>query len=183
MFAVTAAFSAYGVSYYRKNGSSPEYSIRDGEHLAIEDHDFSADIGNKTNDHENMQPDHANDDGTRIMHTNVEEQTHPSGPITWNMQQPHTAPAELGSEHIDTSYHSGGHPYGPPQQIQSQPPYYHPTDNARYNTYPSNQSQMGGELPIQIGGPPSRHDLALEYDHGGYGNGGRVEFPEGNYGR
>ena len=183
LFAVTAAFSIYGVSYYRKNGSSPEYSIRDVEHLPSENHDFSADIGNKPNDHENMPPNHANEDGTRFMHTNTEEQTHPSGPVPWNMQQPHTAPAELGLQPIDTSYHVGGHPYGTSQQIQSQPSYHYAADNARYNTQPSNQSQVVGELPVQIGGPPSRHNIALGYDHGGYGNGGRVDFPEGNYDR
>ena len=42
LFAVTAAFSIYGVSYYRKNGSSPEYSVQDAGHLPIEHHDFSA---------------------------------------------------------------------------------------------------------------------------------------------
>ena len=183
MFVVTAAFSIYGVSYYRKNGSSPEYSIRDGEHLPIEDHDFSADVGNKTNDEDKIQPKDDNDDGARFKYTNIEEQTHPSGPVTWNMQQPHAAPAELGLEPIDTSYDSGGHPYGASQQIQSQPSYPHEADNARYNTHPSNQSRVVAELPIQIGGPPPRHDLALEYDHGGYRNGGGVDFPEGNYGR
>ena len=183
MFAVTAAFSIYGVSYYRKNGSSPEYSIRDGENLPIENPNFSADVGNKPNDHENTQPDHANEDGPQYMYTNTEQQIHPSGPIAWNLQQPHTAPAELDFEPIETSYHGGGHPYESSQQIQPQPSYHYPADNARYNTYPSNQSQVVGELPTQIGGSPSRHNLALEYDHGGYRNEGRVDFPEGNYGR
>lgn len=183
LFAVTSAFSIYGVSYYRKNGSSPKYAIRDEENLQVENHDFTTDIGNNTNVHENMQSNHANEDGNQFMPTNTEEQTHPSGPVAWNMQQPHTAPAELGFEPIDTSYHAGGHPYGTSQQIQSQPSYHYPAENARYDNRPSNQSQVVGELPIQIGGHPSRHDLALEYDHGGYRNAGRVEFPEGNYGR
>ena len=183
LFAVTAAFSIYGVVYYRKNGSSPEYSIRGEEHLPVENHDFTPDIGNKPNDHENMQPNYANEEGNRFTYTNIEEQTHPSGPVAWNMQQPHTAPAELDFEPIDTSYHAGGHPYGTSQQIQSQTSHHYLAENARYNTHPSNQSQVVGELPAQVGGPPSRHNLALQYDHGGHGNVDRVDFPEGNYGR
>lgn len=42
LFAVTAAFSIYGVSYYRKYGSSPEYSVQDADHLPIEHHYLSA---------------------------------------------------------------------------------------------------------------------------------------------
>lgn len=55
LFAVTAAFSVYVVSYYRKNGSSPEYSVQDADHLPIEHHDPSAGTNFKSNDHENMQ--------------------------------------------------------------------------------------------------------------------------------
>ena len=192
LFAVTAAFSIYGVSYYRKNGSSPEYSVRDAEHLPIEDHDFSADTSDKFNDHENLQLNHADGDEARFGRTIAEERTHPSGPIAWNLQQqqlqqqpppPHTAPAELGFEPFDTTYRGSGQPYEYSQQSQTLPPYQYPANNSRYDTGRSNESQGVGELPTQSGGGPSRHDLALEYDHGGYGTGGKVNFPEGDYGR
>ena len=99
------------------------------------------------------------------------------------MQQPHTAPAELGLEPDDTNYYAGGHPYETTQQPPSRPTYHYPAENPQYNTHPSNESHFAGELPTQIGGPPSRHDLAIGYDHGGYGSVGRVDFPEGHYGR
>lgn len=183
LFAVTAAFSIYGVFYYRKNGSSPEYSVRDAEHLPIEDHDFSADTSDKLNDHENTQLNHAHGTEPPFARTNAEEQTHPSGPITWNLQQPHTAPAELGFEPVDTSYHSSGHPYEYAQRSQSQPNRQYTANDSGYDRDRFNESQVAGGLPTRTGESPSRHNLALEYDHGGYGTGGRVGFPEGDYGR
>ena len=186
LFAVTAAFSIYGVSYYRKNGSLPEYSIQDAAHLPIEDQDFSAETSDKLSDPENVQLNHSDEDHTPFTHTNVEEQTHPSGPITWNLQQSHTAPADLGFEPVDTSYYGGGHSYESSQRPQSRPTFQYSVNNSGYDTHPSNESQsMGGlqPLPMQIGGPPSRHNLAMDFDHGGYASGGRVDFPEGDYGR
>ena len=143
------------------------------------------DTNDKLNDHENMQPSQSNEDETPFPHTNAEEQTHPSGPITWNLQRPNDAPAELGFEPIDTSYH-GGHPYESLQQPQSRPIFQYSASNSRYDTHHFNESQYVGELeplPLQTGGRPSRPNLALEYDHGGYASGGRVDFPAGDYGR
>ena len=183
LFAVTAAFSIYGVSYYRKNGSSPEYSVQDADHLPIEHHDFSAGTNFKPNDHEDMQLNPANGAETRFTHMNAEDQNSPSGPIAYNLQQPHTAPAELGYEPADTGHYGGGHPYESSQRPQSQPTYQYPANNFPYDTHHYNESQAVGGLPTQIGGGPSGHQLALDYDHGGYGSGGRVNFPEGDYGR
>ena len=183
LFAVTAAFSIYGVSYYRKNGSSPEYSVPDAEHLPVEDHDFSADTSDKLNDHENMQLNHANGDEPPFARTNAAEQTHPSGSIAWNLQQPHTAPAELGFEPVDTSYHGTRHPYEYAQRSQSQPIHQYTANDSRYDLDRFNESQVGGGLPMQTGVGSSRHNLALEYDHDGYGTGGRLDFPDGDYGR
>ncbi len=186
LFVVTTAFSIYGVSYYRKNGSSPGYSIKDSEHLPIEDQDFSADTNDKLDVHENMQFNNADEDETPFSHTNVEERTHPSGPITWNLQQPHTAPAELGFEPVHTSYYGGGQPSESSQQSQSRPNFQNSVNNSGYDLHHSNGSQFVGglrPLPMQIGGRPSRHNFAMDFDHGGYASGGRVDFPEGDYGR
>lgn len=183
LFAVTAAFSVYGVSYYRKNGSSPEYSVPDAEHLPIERHDYSASTSDKLNGNENMQLNHANGDEPPFARTNAEAQTHPSGPIAWNLQQPHTAPAEPGFEPIDTSYYSSGHPYEYTQRSQSQPIHQYAANESRYHADRFNESQIVGGLPMETGGGASRHNLALEYDHGGYGTGGRVGFPDGDYSR
>ena len=183
LFAVTAGFSIYGVLHYRKNGCLPEYAVQDTEHLPIEDHDYSADTSDKLNNYGNMQPNHANEVEAPFTHTNAEEQTHPSGPITWNLQQPHTAPAELGFEPVDTTYHSGGHPYGSSQQPQSQPAYHYSAHDSRYDTHHSNESHFVGGLPVQSGRGQSRHNLAQDYDHGGYGNSGTVDFPHGDYSR
>ena len=170
LFAITAAFSIYGVSYYRKNGSLPDYM----------------DTSDKFNGLENMQPNHSDEGETQMPHTNAEEQTHPSGPITWNLQQPPLAPAELGFEPVDTSYHSGVHLYEPVQRPQSRPAFQYAANNSQYDTHPSNESQFVGglePLPLPIGGRPSRHNLAMDYDHGGYASAGRVNFPEADYGR
>ena len=183
LFTVTAAFSIYGVSYYRKNGSSPEYSVQDADRLPIEDQDFLAGTNDKVNDHENMQLNPANGAETGYTHRSAEEQSLPSRPIAYNLQQHHTAPAELGYEPADTGHYSGGHPYESSQRPQSRPIYQYPANNSAYDTHHSNESQVVGGLPSQIGGGPSGHHLALEYDHGGYGSGGRVNFPEGDYGR
>ena len=186
LFAVTAAFSIYGVSYYRKNGFSPEYSIQDAEHLPIEDQNFSADPSDKLNDHENVQVNHSDEDETTFPHTNTEEPTHPSGPITWNLQKPHMAPTDLGFAPVDTSYYGGGHAHESSHESQSLPTFQYPAHNIPYNTHHSNESQfMGGSKPspMQIDGRPSRHNLALDFDHGGYASGGRVDFPDGDYGR
>lgn len=110
LFAVTAAFSMYGVSYYRNNGSSPEYSVQDADHLPTEHHDFSACTDFKPNDHEDMQLNPANGADTRFTHMNPEDQNSPI-PIAYNLQQPHTAPAELGYEPADTGHYGGGHPH------------------------------------------------------------------------
>lgn len=186
LFAATAAFSIYGVSYYRKNGSSPEYSTPFTEHLPIEDQDFSADTSDKLNNHEHMQLNQLGGDETPFTHTNAEVQTHTSGPITWNLQQPHITPSEPGFEAVDTSYYSGGHPSEASQRPQSQPAFQYLAKNPPHDTYHSNESQFVGglePLPTQPGGGPSRYDLALEYDHGGYAGGNRVYFPEGDYDR
>lgn len=186
LFAVTAAFSIHGVYYYRKNGSSPEYSIQDAENQPIEDQDYSANTSDKLNDHENMQLNKSDEDETPITHTSAEEQTHPSGPITWNLQQPHTALDELGFEPVDTSYYSSKHPYESLQRPQSRPSSQYPANTPGYEMYHPNESHfIGGlrPLPVQVGGGPSRHNLALEYDHGGYASGDRVSFPEGDYSR
>ena len=181
LFAVTAGFSIYGVLHYRKNGSLLEYAVQDAEHLPVEDHDYSADTSDKLNDHENLQLNHANE--ASLTHTNTEEQTHPSGPIAWNLQQPHTAPAELGIEPVDTSYNGGGHPYGSSHQPQSQPTYQYSAHGSRYDMHHSNESHFVGGLPVQSGGGQSRHNLAQDYDHGGYGSSGTVDFPHGDYSR
>lgn len=186
LFAVTAAFSIYGVVYYRKNGSSPEYSIRGAEHLPTEDQRFPADTNDKLNEPENVQLNRSDEDENRFSHTNVEEPTHPSGPITWNLQRPHNRAAELVSAPVDTSYYGGGHSYESLQPPQSRPAIPYPANTAPYDTHPSNQSQfVGGPEPLamQTGERPSRHNLALDYDHGGYASGGRVDFPEADYGR
>ena len=182
MFAITAAFSVYGVLYYRKNGSSLAYAIQDADRLPIEDHNFPADRNSKLSDHETTQPNHANENGTQFTNPNTEEPTHPSGPIAWNMQQPQNTPAELGLEPVDTSYHSG-YPYETSQGPQPRPMYHYPDNYAQYHTHFPNESRPMGELPTQVGESPSRHNLALQYDHGGYGNSGRVDFPEGDYSR
>lgn len=185
LFAVTVAFSVYGVSYSRKNGSLPTYSIQDPQHLPIEDQDSSADRSDKVNDHENIQLNNSEGYGTPFMHSNAEEQTHPSGPITWNLQQPHTAPAELGVQPVQTDYYGGGHHYGFSQQAQSQPVFPYSSNDSRYDTLPSTEGQVGRfqPLPSQVGGHPPRRDLAVDLDHGGYASGGRVDFPEADYGR
>lgn len=186
LFAVTAAFSIYGVSYYRKNGSLPEYFIQDAEHLPIEDQDFSADTSDKFNGHEDMQLNHSSEVESPFPQTDAEEQTHSSGPVTWNLQRPLIAPAEAGFEPVDTSYYGGGHPYESSQQPQSGPTFQYPANGSRYDTHHSNESQFVGGLkpsPMQIGGYPPRQDMALDYDHGGYASSGRLDFPEGHYGR
>lgn len=183
LFGVTAAFAIYGVIYYRKNGSLPDYSIQDEEHLPFEDSDFSADTSDKLNNHENMQLNHSDEEEAPLTHAHAEEPTHPSGPITWNLQQPHT---ELEFVPVDTSYYSGGHPYESSQQPQSQPTFQYSANNSRYETHYSNESQFVGglkPLPVQDGGRLSRHNLALDFDHGGYASSGRVDFPEGDYSR
>lgn len=183
LFAATAAFSIYGVSYYRKNGSSPEYSVQDADHPPIEDQGILADTSDKLNGHENMQISHSHEHETRVTHTNAEEQIHPSGPIPWNLQQPSTIHAELSSEPVDTSYHGGRNSYESMQQPQSQPTYQYSANNPRYDMHHSNMSQFVGGAPTQIGGRPSRQNLALTYDHGGYATTGTVDFPEGDYAR
>lgn len=186
LFAVTTAFSIYGVSYYRKMGSLPGYSFSDAQHLPIEDQDFSADTSDKVNDHENVQLNHSDQNQTPLPHTNTEEPTHPSGPITWNLQNPQIAPAELGFEPVDTGYHGGAQAYEPSQRPQSRPPFQYSANNIPYDTHHSNESQFVGGLkpwPTQIDGRPPRHNLAIDFDHGGYASGGRVDFPEGDYGR
>lgn len=186
LFVVTTAFSIYGVSYYRKNGSLPEYSSQDAEHSPIEDQDFSADTSDKFNAHETMQLNHSSEEETPFPQRNTEEQTYSSGPITWNLQRPPTAPADVGFEPVDTSYYGSGHAYEPSQRPQSGPTFQYSANDSRYDTHHSSESQsVGGlkPLPMQIGGYPPRHDFSLDYDHGGYASGGRVDFPEGDYGR
>ena len=186
LFAVTAAFSISGVSYYRKNGSLPEYSSQDAEHLPIEDQDFLADTVDKFNDHENMHLNHSSEEEASLPQNNTEEQTHSGGPITWNLQRPLTAPAEVGFEPVDTSYYGGENPYQSSQRPQSRPTIQYPANSSRYDTHHSNESHFIGGLtpsPMQIGQISPRQDLALEYDHGGYASGGRVNFPEGQYSR
>lgn len=186
LFVVTAAFSIYGASYYWKNGFLPHYPVQDAEHLPIEDQDFSVDASDKLNDHENMQLNHSDEDEIPFTHTNAKEQTHPSGPITWNPQQPHSVPAELGFGPVDTVYYGGGHPYETSQRPQSQPIFQYSANKSPYDTHHSNESQfMGGlkPLPAQAGERPSRYNLAMNFDHGGYASGASVDFPEGDYGR
>ena len=169
LFALTSAFSIYGVLYHRKNGSIPQYSARDPERLPNEHHDLSTNASDKLNDDPSLPLDHSNGGQYPPMHADTEEQTHPGGPITWNLQQPHTAPAELGVASDETTYYGGRHGY---------PPY----DAGR----PNNSQVGGGSIPspsIHTGGHPSRQNLAQEYDHGGYASGGRVDFPEGDYSR
>ena len=185
LFAITVAFSISGVYYYRKDGSPPGYSIQDAERSSIQDQGQSADANDKLNDHENVQPSHSNEDDTAIPYTNAEEQTHPSGPITWNLQRPQDAPAELGFDPIDTSYY-GGHPYDPSQRPLPQPTFQNSASGSRYDEQHSNETQFVGgleHLPVPTGGRPPRHNLAMEYDHGGYASGGTVDFPAGDYGR
>ena len=184
LFAVTTVFSVYGVIYQRKNGSLPEYSVQDADRLPIEAHDFSMETGDKLNDRLDTQ--HHRSDERPYTQTNIKEQTHPGGPITWNLQQPHAAPAELGDEAIDPSYYGSRQRYESSQRLQSQITFDHPDLDPRYDMGQSNNSQvMGGlkPIPMQNGGHPSRQNLVQEYDHGGYGSGGTVNFPEGNYGR
>lgn len=182
LFAITATFSIYGVLYYRKNGFSPQYSVKDSEQLPIEDHDSLADPSDKLRDPENMQLHHPDEDETNFTHNSAGVQIHPNGPVTWNLQQPHTVPAELGLE-PDTSYHGGGNPYEIAQRAHSPPYLQYSASNSPYDTGRSNGSYSVGGLPTQNGGRPSRQNLALEYDHGGYAHGGRVDFPEADYGR
>ncbi len=186
LFAVTAGFSIYGVFFYRKNGSLPEYSVQDAEHLPIEDQGFATDISDKFENHQRIQLDHPDQGETQFTHMNVEEQTHPSGPIPWNLQQPRTAPAELGYDPVDTSYYGSGHPYEPTQQPPPQPTLQRPDNNSALDTgFPNEGQSMGGlrPLPLNVGGHSSSQNLALQYDHGGYASGGRVDFPEGDYSR
>ena len=184
LFAVTVAFSVYGVSYSRKNGSLPIYSVQDTQHLPVEDLDFSADTSDKLNDHENINLNNSEEYRTPFMHSNAEEQTHPSGPITWNLQQSHTASTELGIQNVETDCYGGGQHYESSQHPQSQPFLQYSANESRYDILPSTESQVGRfqPLPLQVGGRPPRHDLAMDLDHGGYA-GGRVDFPEANYGR
>lgn len=189
LFALTSAFSIYGVLYYRKNGTLPQYSIQEAQHLPIEDQDFSADTSDKLNDHDNVQLNHSTESEIPFPSTNTESQTHPSGPIPWNLQSPPTAPAELAFEPVDTSYHGGVHAFEPLQRPQSRPsfPYSAGNGSLPYDTHHSAESQFGGGLkpwPAQNDARPSRQNLALDFDHGGYASGGaRVDFPEGDYGR
>ena len=184
LFAVTVAFSVYGVSYSRKNGSLPNYTVQDIEHLPVEDQDFSADRSDKLNNHGNIQLNNSEEYGTPFTYSNAEEQTHPSGPITWNLRQPHTAPAELGVQPVQTDYYGAGHHYGSSQQPQSRPVFPYSPNDSRYDTLPSTESQVGRSQPLpQVGRPPPRRDLAMDLDHGGYAGGGRVDFPEADYGR
>ena len=99
-------------------GSSPEYSVQDADHLPIEHHDFSAGTSFKPNDHENMQLNPANGADTRFTHMNPEDQKSPI-PIAYNLQQPHTAAAELGYEPADTGHYGGGYPHESSQRPQS----------------------------------------------------------------
>lgn len=163
----------------------PSYSIQDTQHLPVEDQGFSADRTDKLNGHENIQLNNSEEYGTPFTHSDAEEQTHPSGPITWNLQQPQTAPAELGIQPVQTDYYGGGHHYESSQQPNSQPVFQYSANDSRYDTLPSTESQVGRlrPLPSQVGGRPPRRDLAMDLDHGGYAGGGRVDFPEADYGR
>ena len=164
----------------------PEYSIQDTEHLPIEDQGSATDTSDKFDDHQSTQLDHPDQGESQFTHMNVEEQTHPSGPIPWNLQQTHTAPAELGYDPVDTSYYGSGHPYEPTQQPPSQPTLQRPGNNSALDTgFPNEGQSIGGlrPLPLNVGGHPSSQNLALQYDHGGYASGGRVDFPEGDYSR
>lgn len=185
-FVVTAAFSIYGLSYYRKNGFLPEYSIHDTEHLPIEEQYFSADTNDKLNNHENMQLNHPDEEETTLAYTNAEEHTHSGEPIVWTLQQPHIAPAELRFEPANNSRNGSGYSYEPSLRPQSRPNFQYSANDSRCDTHPSDKSQLVGglkPLPMQIGGRPSRQDLAMDFDHGGYASGGQVDFPEGDYGR
>ena len=188
LFAVTAAFSIYGVSYYRKNGSLPEYSVQDAEHLPIEEQNFSAVPGDKLNGHENMQLNRPDEEDAHFPHTNGAEINRPSGPNTWDLQQPHTAPTDSGFEPVElnASYYGVRHPYDSSQQSQSQPTFQDSATNSPYHTPRSNERQRLGALeplPAQMQGGVYQRNLALDYDHGGYASGGRVDFPQGDYDR
>ena len=186
LFAITAAFSVYGVVYYRKNGSLPDYTVRGVDHLPVEEQNVSEDTSDKFNQQQTMHPNNSSGGEIQFVHTNAEEQTHPSGPGAWTQQQPQMTPAELGHEEVDTSYLGAGRPYEYPQRHQSPPAFPSLAHQPPYDNGPSHGSQSVGDfgpLPMQIQGRPSGHNLALNYEHGGYPGGGRVDFPEGDYGR
>ena len=198
LFGLSTAFSIYGVSFYRQNGHLPGPSEKVSEPLQTsegqeDDYNFSAiphdRLGTTPGRHE--MPSHGRDeDEMSSLHTDPERDSGPNTnrPLSWQQQPTPELPNDPSFEPVDTSYHGGGQAYDPISH-PSPPSRYQPRVPSPYNnefTMHSNESHfVGGRDPRRgpDAGDPFSDDLALSHDHGGYGGGGHVGFPEGNYHR
>lgn len=202
LFALTTAFSIYGVSFYRRNGHMPEYSTKAAEPISGEDVDennynFSSNPDDRLDgpaERQEMRPDGRDEDEMSSLHSDPEHGSHlhTGRPMSWQRQPTPDLPVDPSFEPLDTSYHGAGaqQPYDPAPPRYSSPldQNHDRTPSPRYNdfTMHSNESHfVGGSNPGQlpIAGDPFRDDLALSHDHGGYGGGSHLGFPEADYHR
>lgn len=202
LFALTTAFSIYGVSFYRRNGHLPESSKQTAEPLSGEDVDennynFSANPDDRLEGHaprQDSRPHGRDEDEMSSLHSDPEHGARPQvgRPLSWQRQPTPDLPVDPSFEPLDTSYHGAGaqQEYDPAPPRYSSPPGQTNgrTSNPRYNdfTVHSNESHFVGGLDagqVPVAGDPFRDDLALSHDHGGYGGGNHLGFPEADYHR
>jgi len=89
LFALTTAFSIYGISYYRANGSMPASTTKTPEAILAEDQDedniFSSNPHDKLDQQQEMQPVHRDEDEVSSLHpTDTEAASHEQERIIWH---------------------------------------------------------------------------------------------------
>jgi len=194
LFALTTGFSIYGVLYFRNHGYIPgANNERPLPHHDEETDDlaFSAQTYDKLDQQrdEEMQRAHPtpqNADDTLPFHNDPEQAQSSQQPSSWDRYPSPVSSLQPSLERTDTTYHGWNQeyypsrPHPPAQSIDEDTSYdHHRVGSGSYTAVPKPP-----RAPIDTG-DPFRDGLGLSHDHGGYAGAGRgrVDFPEGAYGR
>ena len=196
-FGLTTAISIYGVSYFRKDGHLPEGSTKAPQPVAAETGDD--DTYNLTANPDNgLEGPSGRQERPPYRRDQDEMSSLNSGPepavglhsigVTNRTSTPNLH-MDRSSEPAVASYHgSKGKEYA--SDIPTSPPAYSqprlPSPHFEKLNMQSNQSHFGGEInpgQVSVGGDPFADNLALTHNHGGYGSGNHIGFPQGDYHR
>lgn len=197
LFALTTAFSIYGVFFYRRNGHLPAYSTKSAEPISGEDRDednynFSANPDDRLDgpaERQELRPYGREEDEISSLHSDPEHSPHPHSnrPMSWPRQPTPDLHVDPSFEPLNTSYHGGNQAYDPPRQ-PSPLDHFQRIPSPRFDEFMmhSNESHFVGDSnpgQVPIAGDPFRDDLVLSHDHGGYDSGSNLGFPEADYHR
>ncbi|KAI4103407.1 MAG: hypothetical protein L6R37_003846 [Teloschistes peruensis] len=208
LFLATSAISIRNAIYFRRNGSLPGTTTQAAHPLPTTDEDDQAKYAFSSNPHDELdEHEDAEASGSGVHGgTNYEllhdsggnDALYPPGNRPWQSNSNNHSTSNLGHYDEDTSYHSttAATTTAAPPQL---PPHRDPVrdrDPSPYRVHnPPPPPPLGHETgrydrpdDVGAGGDPFADDLAMSHDHGGYGKpgavaGGRVEFPQGDYGR